>query len=108
MGIGISVAAGKFDVFAFFAHQACKFFSQDGRALVVVGDDLGNCNAFFCDFAVDEEGRNSGIFCCLDGCNTCVGTGVIQDNGLSALRNAAFEEFKLLVGIIIMDELRVS
>ena len=62
VGIGVGVTTGQFDVRTFFAHQPGKFFGQDGRALVVVGDDLGNCHAFFADLAIHEEGRNTGIF----------------------------------------------
>ncbi len=104
MGIRVSVASGQFNVLAFFAHQAGKLFSKDGRTLIVVGDDLGNCNAFLTDFAVDEEGGDAGVFGFLDSGYGGIGACIVENDGFRALTNAAFNQLELLVGIVVVDE----
>ena len=86
------------------AHELGEVLGQDGGALVVVGDDLGNGHAVLGDLTVDQEAADAGVLRQLHGGHGGVRTGVVQDDGLGALGDAALEELELRVGIVVMDE----
>ncbi len=104
--VGVGVLAGEFDVSAFFFHELSEVFGEEGSALVVVGDDLGSGDAFFGDLTVNEEGRDASVFGFLDCGDGGVCAGVIEDDGGGFLGDAGFKEFHLLVGVVVVDELK--
>ena len=106
LGIGVGVAAGQLDILALFAHQLGEVLGADRRALVVVGDDLGDGHAFLRDLTVDQEAGDAGILGLLHGGHGGVRAGVVEDDGGGAAADAALEQLHLLVGIVVMDELQ--
>ncbi len=55
-GIGVGLLAHELDIVALFAHLLDEFLRAELRALIVVGNDLGDGDAGGVDLAVDEEG----------------------------------------------------
>ncbi len=104
MRVGVGVFTGQFNVIAFFAQQLGKFFRQQGGTLIVVGYDLGNCYTFFGDFAIDQEGRDPGVFGFLHSRHSRIGTSVVKNDRRSFLADTGLDQFHLLVGVIIMDQ----
>ena len=59
-------------------------------------------DAGFIDFAVNQEGRNAGIFGFLHRANGGICTGVIKNDGFGFARDGGFNQLILLIHVIIM------
>ena len=106
VGVGVGVLAGQLDVVALLAHQLDKVLGQERRALIVVGDDLGSGDAFLRDLTVDQEAGDARILGLLHRRHRRIRAGVVQDDRRRLAGDTGLEQFHLLVGIVVVDQLQ--
>ncbi len=67
VGVGVGVAAGQLHILALAVHQLHEVLGQDGRTLVVVGDDLCSGDALLCDLPIHQEAGDASVLGLLHG-----------------------------------------